>query len=452
VQYIDTLRRRSKRKHRGKGIALAFLTAILTTVIFGIVMSRYRHVDRDDGSHVYLLGTNPSVVAIDKWRGQAFVTGYGASGRGQIWTLNLLTGHTAPITTRLKYPAGLAIDERLDRVFVVDGKGNKGIAIDTRSNTVLYTVLMGNQPDGVTLWRRDMVVCEHTERVFVANYFGKGTRADRPNSTITLFDALSGHVVRVVDVGQGLIALTVDERSNRIFALNSIDASVVVLDARNGTVRNVVRVGPNPLAMAVDERTARLFITYNAFPIGLTPGSRKGQVQVLDANTGRIIRTITVGSLPRALAIDMQDERVFVANSWSRSVSILNARTGQLVRTVAVAGIPVAAAVDAPTSRVFITISNTATPYAPDIGLLGVGRVVILDARSGTISSSIPAGVAPNMVQIDERARRAIVVNAGGRVPAQDRKIPLWPQENVQEQVAPSISVLDISRPRVLPL
>src|SRR5919199_499155 len=59
---------------------------------------------------------------------------------------------------------------------------------------------------------------------------------------------------------------------------------------------------------------------------------------------------------------------------------------------------------------------------------LGPGRVSVLDTRSGVVLRTVPVGLAPGDVAVDERAGRALVLNLGGTVHVTDawRWLPSW--------------------------
>jgi YVTN family beta-propeller protein len=75
---------------------------------------------------------------------------------------------------------------------------------------------------------------------------------------------------------------------------------------------------------------------------------------VLDTRTGKLLRTVAVGALPTAVAVDERIGAVFVANAGSHSVSVLKASTGTVRRTIEVGTAPVAVAVEAGGGRVFV--------------------------------------------------------------------------------------------------
>lgn len=439
-------RMRMARWHRG--IAITLLAAAVGAVV--------TH-QRESGPilRTVLSNTYPTAIAVDSQSGRAFVVGFGSDNRGRyLWMLDADSGHVLPLRANSGYPAGLAVDEQLTRVFVA-GWGNTGHVLDARSGTPLYTAPMGNVPSGAGFRLRELIVSERTRRLFVANYYG-GASAEQPDSTVSVLDTANGRLVRTVRVGRGLIALAVDEKGEHVFGINRLDATVSMLDARNGIVLNTTLVGSYPLAVAIDDRTARVFVTGNAFPIGGI-GGRLGHVDMLDAHTGALLSTVTVGVLPSALAVDAQTGRVFVTNSGSNTVSTLDARSGRVVRTVAVGRDPVAVAVDIHRRRIFVTSLNSSMPLMPEYNLLGNGSVSVLDARSGAIMHTIPVGVNPTTLQVDERTARAFVVNSGGQIPVAGRWdwVPEWlrrwmpflSQPRPRTRVVPgSVSVLDTSR------
>jgi DNA-binding beta-propeller fold protein YncE len=106
--------------------------------------------------------------------------------------------------------------------------------------------------------------------------------------------------------------------------------------------------------LAVDEVTERVFVTMD-----------RNTVVMLDAVSGRILRTVPVGPAPRALAVDTRSRRVFVVNEGSYdakgytikdgSLSVLDALAGRVLRTVPLQGNGGLIAVDERAGRAFVT-------------------------------------------------------------------------------------------------
>jgi YVTN family beta-propeller protein len=176
-----------------------------------------------------------------------------------------------------------------------------------------------------------------------------------------------------------------------------------MLDAGTGRVVRTIGVGSDPAAMAVDTTTGRVFVA--------NVGS--GTVSVLDDQTGALLHTTAVGKAapiawltallgkaPLALGVDTTTGRVFVANPASNTVSVLNDDSGALLRTTAVGTAPSDVEVDDADGHVFI--ANT-----------GSNAVSILDTKTGRVLRTIPVGQHPIDVVKDSANAQVFVVNRG---------------------------------------
>lgn len=293
------------------------------------------------------------------------------------------------------------------------------------AGAVVGTVAVGVVPEAVAVDPR-------THHVFVANW---------GDNTVSMLDADSGRVVRVAAVGHtpsavvvdgraahafvlnsnpgsvsvldtlrgvvlrtlpfpGLSDAAVDERTGHVFVLDSPDGvygRAVLLDARSGTVLHTATLGKSAGSVAIDSRTQRAFI----------PSSDYGTVSVLDTVTGRVVRTVGVGALPYAVAVDEATSRAFVINNLDQSVSVLDARSGAVLHTVAVGRNPQTLAVD--TRRGYVLVVNE-----------DAGTVSVLDARTGAVRRTVAVGaVRPRLlcnlidVLVDEHSGHAFVLNGG---------------------------------------
>lgn len=217
-------------------------------------------------------------------------------------------------------------------------------------------------------------------------------------------------------------AVAVAKRARRVFVVGdgiphaSIDPTVpgvvAMLDARTGRLLRTLAFGHGlyPYPIAVDNATGRVFIPdYGNGVRDMTAPLGPGRVITLDARTGRVLRTTTVGVGPVAVAVDERSGRVFVLNHNDRyygqqsnergSVSVLDARTGLLLRTVAVGGSPSAVAIDTRLGHAFVIVSDMS--------------VAMLDATSGALLKRY-AIFAPVYLAVDELAGRAVVYAGSG--------------------------------------
>ena len=183
-----------------------------------------------------------------------------------------------------------------------------------------------------------------------------------------------------------------------------------------------VHVGQHPALVAIDARDHRVFVA-NEGPLtgdNVLP-SQPGSVSMVDDRTGVVLRTVTVGQSPVAIAFDAPTRRVFVLSagkistvagpaSSGSSIAVLDAATGALRRTVevdpvlltlsgagAVPGARQALVVDSASGRVYVVVAT---------------GVLTLDGSTGRVQRRIALGGQPSAASLDAAAGRLYVGDA----------------------------------------
>lgn len=317
-------------------------------------------------------------------------------------------------------------------------------APDNDISPILRTVPVGINPGPIAIDSR-------TGRAFVVNDGQYGG----PDGSVSVLDTATGKVLHSVPVGVAPAAIAVDVSSGRVFVVNSQlhsskgpQGTVSMLDARDGRLLRTIRVGAIPFDVVVDEGTNQAFILNSYLPGYTDVKGANANVSVLDATTGRVLRTVDLGPNPapflgRALALDARRHVVFVPSH--DGLNLLDARSGSLLRTFPDLGI--AQAVDEATGYIFsYDYNNKQTvlfdPYRGRVvrTIAGVyvgqqdhraGRIIgssgqalyLLDAHSGRIARTIrlsqyrlpPAFAQPGpaLLAVDEVRGRALVAFPG---------------------------------------
>lgn len=209
----------------------------------------------------------------------------------------------------------------------------------------------------------------------------------------------SGTRTIVVD-GQPVM-VAVDAKTARVLVLSQRSplsrylGRVTMLDAGSAQLLRGVTVGLDPSAMAVDQRTGHIFVA----------NGTDGTVSMLDGTTGTVLRIVSVGTGPGAIAIATRARRVFVATQYT-TMTVLDADSGRLLGTIGGLFQPGALAVDNRDDRLFTL--NGGTP-----GNALVPSVFMLDARSGSLLRTVPACASPRAtpwaLAVDERAARVFI-------------------------------------------
>jgi len=337
-------------------------------------------------------------------------------------------------TTPLPTPGGAAsvgVDERTSRVVVVGSGATGSVTIlDATTGQPVHSVPLDGRVSGPAA----AAISPATGHTFVLNTYGPGIA---PGATVSMLDTRMGAPVRTIRVPPEPWAVAVDDRDAWVF-VTSIGAAPVVgnargggrvsmVDARSGALLRTVAVGRMPEAVAVDTATRRVFVANFA----------DNTVSVLDAVTGAVVWTASVGAHPIALAVAAGTGRVFVANEDSQSVSTLDARSGRVLRTTPV-GYPSAMAVDARTGRVLVANVDN-------------GTVSVLDAASGALVQTLTVGGSPSALAIDARTDHAFVTSTQSNRPLYMRLHSIvhiglsWLDEGNNA----GMTVLDIRRARV---
>jgi YVTN family beta-propeller protein len=155
-------------------------------------------------------------------------------------------------------------------------------------------------------------------------------------------------------------------------------------------------VAPHPSALALATTTGRVFVVSDHGTL-----DEAGRISVLDATSGRRLRTVAVGRGAHLLTVHARTGRVFVTNGGDASVSLLDARSGRVLRTIPLGLVPTAMAMDERTGRVLLTGASIDQPCPTGLSLL--------NARSGTVLRKVPVGTLAGTVAADERTGQAFV-------------------------------------------
>ncbi len=360
-------------------------------------------------------GQTVASLGIDPRTGHAVVvTNSSGNGANFVSTVDVATGTL--LKTSAVGPGLTAVSPATRRglIFIsTSGLGGDGrvTLVRSRAGTVDRTVALPQDPGAIA-------IDEQIDRAFVVGVNG---------TALNVLDARTGAMLRTVTVGKnGNVGtspqrVAVDTRTGRVFVVNSNDNTVSVLDARTGRLLRNIPVGAFPISVAVDERTSRAFV--------LTIMSRT--ISVIDTATGRIVRTEPLAAPAATLAIDPQRSLVFVPllsppfSGAGSHVEVLDARSGRMVRMLAVEGTATAIGVDGRHGRLFVAI---AAPEDRRRNLTGPARVSIFDTQRGAVIQTVPVVADPFAVAVDERTGYALVASTGSASAPGDSWgwVPAW--------------------------
>jgi DNA-binding beta-propeller fold protein YncE len=183
----------------------------------------------------------------------------------------------------------------------------------------------------------------------------------------------------------GFDYVMLDNSTRRLYVSHATQVDVV--DADTGKVVGTIPDTPGVHGVAIA----------SAFKHGFTSNGRENKVSMFDPATLQLIKKIDVGKGPDGIYYDERTKRVFTNNHGTHDISAIDAATGDVVGTVKVEG-------------------DGEQAVIGDDGLIYVnseeaGEVVVFDPKSLEVKKRFPIGVAkvPTGLAYDGKTKRLFI-------------------------------------------
>ena len=193
---------------------------------------------------------------------------------------------------------GVAIDTGLNRGFTSNGRENTVTVFDLRTLKELQRIPVGQNPDAI-------LFDPFTHRVFTFN--------GRSNDVTTL-DANSGKVLGTIPVG-GKPEFAVTDEKGMIYANVEDKSEIVAIDAKEMKVKHHWKIAPGeePSGLSFDKANRRLFAVC---------GNKK--MAVVDADSGKVVATPTIGEGPDACVFDPALKFAISSNGQDGTMTVVH--------------------------------------------------------------------------------------------------------------------------------
>ncbi len=168
------------------------------------------------------------------------------------------------------------------------------------------------------------------------------------NNTVSVREANSGRVVRVLSTGRCPMSVIVDDARHQVFVVNSASKSVECFDTDSFRLIKTIAVGRNPQIGALDAHTGRLWVA----------NCDDATVSVIAADLNSV-QTLRSGKGACDVAVDAKNRRVYVANSLAASVKVFDADSKTPVNTIALDADPFSLALDSESGALFVSHCDT---------------------------------------------------------------------------------------------
>ena len=179
--------------------------------------------------------------------------------------------------------------------------------------------------------------------------------------------------------------VTFDGNARRLYVSHS--TQVEVLDADTGKVVGAIPDTPGVHGIAIAAGLQH----------GFTSNARENKVSMFDPATLRLIKKIDVGKGPDGIYFDPGSERIFTNNHGTHDITAIDASTGEVVGTVKLAGDGEQAIIGGD-GLIYVNSEDTA-------------EVVAFDPKSLAVKKRYPIGVAktPTGLAYDAKTNRLFI-------------------------------------------
>ena len=203
----------------------------------------------------------------------------------EVVVINADGGEIVGRITNVSGVHGIAPVPALGKIFISEGKADSVGIFDIKTLLPLGKIKTGAGPDAI-------IYDSATKRLFTSN----GESAD-----MTAINALSGEVVGTIPVGGDPESIAADGKG-RLWLAIADKNEIVKIDTKKLAIQNrwAITDCVEPKSIALDSKNNRLFI-----------GCRNRVMAVMDAKSGRTIKTIPIGERVDTTVFDFATKMIF---------------------------------------------------------------------------------------------------------------------------------------------
>jgi uncharacterized protein (TIGR03437 family) len=253
--------------------------------------------------------------------------------------------------------------------------------IDTSSNTVIATIMVGTQPQGIA-------ITPDGAFAYVANCGGD----------VFVIDTSTNKVATKFPAGACPTGVAITPDGTRAYVTLDNANAVAVIDTSSNTVMTKIPVGAAPGGIAITPDGTRVYV----INVGMAAGS---SVSVIDTSSNTVVATVAMGLVGSvAVAITPDGTRAYVANALG-SVSVIDTSSNTVADKLTVANVgdsPVGLAITPDGAHAYVLT------YGPN----GNGPAAVIDTSTNTIVDMVSVGTGPTGVAISPDGTRAYVTIA----------------------------------------
>ncbi len=216
--------------------------------------------------------------------------------------------------------------------------------------------------------------------------FNKGFISNGKDSSLIVFDLKTLKIVDRINInGENPDAILYDPFSQKVFSMNARSDNATVVDAKTNKIVGTIELDGNP-EVAVSDLKGRIFINIED----------KSEIEEIEIQSLKVLNTwsLAPGEGPTGLAIDVVNNRLFSV-CHNKTMVILDSESGKIIRTL-----PIGSHVDG-------------CVFDKDEGLVfssnGEGNITVVKEKSPddfVVIDNIVTKTGARTIAIDEKTKR----------------------------------------------
>lgn len=173
--------------------------------------------------------------------------------------------------------------------------------------------------------------------IAIVSDLNKGFTSNGRDNSVTVFDLKTLKVLKQIPVGKNPDAIIYDGASKRVFTMNGASQDATAIDPQAETVKGTIALGGRP-EFAVSDEAGHVFINLED----------KGQIVEIDTRKLAVLNHWSLAPCeePSGLAFDRKHKRLFSVCS-NKQMAVMNADDGKVLTTLPIGSGPDAAGFDA---------------------------------------------------------------------------------------------------------
>jgi YVTN family beta-propeller protein len=234
-----------------------------------------------------------------------------------------------------KGPAGMALDQRLNRVYV---------AISGEDEIVVIDILNGEVTNRIILSRGD-----HPQELAITPDARTLLSLNTGTNTVSFIDPSSLIELNRVNVGMGPRSILIDPTGRRAYVFNSFAGTITVLDIPNRAIVTTFSTDPGPIRGQFNRRGDNLYVIHEL----------SAYLAVVDPISFRILRRFSIGPGMNFIKVDTQTDLVYISRKNDPFVAVYNPISFVSVDFIKTGGTIDCMAIDTEYNNLYLVNSGT---------------------------------------------------------------------------------------------